>query len=405
VKVAVMFDNFGPYHLARLWAAAQVCELTAVEVAASSGEYAWQREAETGSFKTVTLLEQGTSREVQSHEVVRRMRQALDELRPQVVFIPGWSGRVAFAALDWCVRNRVPAVAMSESTEGDETRASLKEWIKRKLVGLCASALAGGKPHKDYLVKLGMTAENVFLGYDAVDNGYFVQGTKDARSQKPEVRRKFSLPENYFLASARFIEKKNLPRLIEAYARYRELAAAKSEIGNRKSEIWSLVLLGDGVLRESLNSQLSTLNLRNHVQMPGFIQYPDLPAYYGLAGAFIHASTTEQWGLVVNEAMASGLPVLVSNRCGCATSLVQESLNGFTFDPYNVEELAQLMLKLSTMPDAQLSTLAQASQRIIADWGPERFAAGLKTAVDKALEVGPKRAGILEQLLLRALSL
>ena len=170
-------------------------------------------------------------------------------------------------------------------------------------------------------------------------------------------------------------------------------------------------MLGDGPLRDSLNSQLSTLNLHTHVQMPGFKQYPDLPAYYGLATAFIHASTTEQWGLVVNEAMASGLPVLVSNRCGCAADLVQEGVNGFTFDPYNVEELAQLMLKLSGFQgfrisacrDVSLSAFGLSSQRIIADWGPERFASGLKAAVDKALEVGPIRPTLLQRAILQLL--
>jgi 1,2-diacylglycerol 3-alpha-glucosyltransferase len=59
----------------------------------------------------------------------------------------------------------------------------------------------------------------------------------------------------------------------------------------------------------------------------------------GLASAFIQASTTEQWGLVVNEAMASGLPVLVSERCGCAPDLVKNGVNGYTFDPYDIKEI------------------------------------------------------------------
>ena len=81
--------------------------------------------------------------------------------------------------------------------------------------------------------------------------------------------------------------------------------------------------------------------------MPGFKQYDELPIYYGLAGAFIHASTTEQWGLVVNEAMAAGLPVIVSERCGCAPDLVENGRNGFTFDPYDVDALTHLMLKMA----------------------------------------------------------
>jgi glycosyltransferase involved in cell wall biosynthesis len=140
------------------------------------------------------------------------------------------------------------------------------------------------------------------------------------------------------------------------------------------------------------------------VLLPGFKQYPDLPAYYGLAGAFIHASTTEQWGLVVNEAMASGLPVLVSNRCGCTSDLVQEGVNGFTFDPYDVQQLAQLMLGLSTL-NSQLSTMAAASRRIIADWGPGRFASGLQEAVEMALRVTPPRATGFDRLLVKALLL
>ncbi len=83
-------------------------------------------------------------------------------------------------------------------------------------------------------------------------------------------------------------------------------------------EMWDLVLLGDGPLKPTLLKLISSLGLESCVHLPGFKQYDELPVYLGLAETFIHASTTEQWGLVVNEAMASGLPVLVSNRCGCA---------------------------------------------------------------------------------------
>ena len=99
--------------------------------------------------------------------------------------------------------------------------------------------------------------------------------------------------------------------------------------------------------RAEVEEAISRLSVEGSVHLVGAQSYGDVPAYYALAGAFVHASTTEQWGLVVNEAMASGLPVLVSNRCGCAPDLVQEGVNGFTFDPCNVEELAQLMLKIS----------------------------------------------------------
>jgi glycosyltransferase involved in cell wall biosynthesis len=250
----------------------------------------------------------------------------------------------------------------------------------------------GGTPHADYLARLGMPRDRIFLGYDIVDNDYFSAKAAEVRGQEEEFRKRLGLPGKYFLASARFIEKKNLPRLMEAYARYRQLA--------QPSEMWDLVLLGDGPLRESLNQQLSNLNLAQHVHLPGFKQYDELPAYFGLAGAFVHASATEQWGLVVNEAMASGLPVLVSRRCGCATDLVCEGGNGFTFEHDNVEAIANLMLKISA-PGFPLADFGAESRRIISSWGPERFAGGLCEAVTVALKKPPVRTGRIDRLLLR----
>jgi glycosyltransferase involved in cell wall biosynthesis len=329
------------------------------------------------------------------------MAAKLDVLQPEVVCVSGWALPVSLAALSWAARNRVPAVMLSESNEFDEARTALKEWMKRQIVALCSAGLAGGTPQADYLAKLGLPRERIFLGYDVVDNKYFSTKAAELQTLNSKLRTSLGLPENYFLACCRFGKKKNLPRLIEAYCLYRKKAEMlKTE--NLKAEIWDLVLLGDGPLRETLNSQLSTLNLRNCVHLPGAKSYTDTPAYYGLANAFIHASTTEQWGLVVNEAMASGLPVLVSNRCGCAPDLVQEDVNGFTFDPINVEQLAQLMLRISDFR-FPISDFGAASARIIATWGPERFASGLKSAVEKAMAAGPKRAGIVEHLLLRVL--
>jgi 1,2-diacylglycerol 3-alpha-glucosyltransferase len=404
VRATVIFDNLGPYHWARLCAGARVSTLTAIQVSERSAEYPWENESRTESFDLVTLLAQGTTRDVSARQVVRRMRAALDHSRPEVVFIPGWSSRAALAALEWCSRCEVPAVVMSESTAWDEKRGQWKETIKRRLMTLYSTALVGGQPHADNVVRLGLPSDQVFCGYDAVDNDYFSQKTKEILSLGSETRSRHGLPKNYFLASARFVEKKNLPRLLQAYAWYRaQHEKSKTESPSTGSSLpWSLVLLGDGPLRKTILAQIAELNLQNHVLLPGFKQYPDLPVYYALANAFVHASTIEPWGLVVNEAMASGLPVLVSNRCGCATDLVQEGKNGFTFDPGNVEDLAQLMTKLSSS-NFPLSEFGAMSRQIIENWGPERFALGMKTAAQRALQVGPKRTGFFDRLLLKTL--
>lgn len=393
MRIGIIFDNFGPYHQARLRAAAQVGEVTAIQVSERSAEYAWETEAGAIGVPVLTLFPAGASGAEIDREVVPKIGRALDECRPHVVFIPGWSGRAAFAALRWCVQNKVPAVAMSESTAWDEVRVGWKEAIKRRLVSLFSAALVGGHPHRDYMVELGMPSNRVFLGYDIVDNDYYATRAADSRARTAEVRARLALPENYFLASARFVVKKNLPLLLEAYARYRELASGG----------WPLVLLGDGPLREMLRLQIGRLGLERHVHLPGFRQYPELPSYYALAAAFIHASTVEQWGLVVNEAMASGCPVIVSNRCGCAVDLVREGENGFTFDPADKEALAQILHRVSAMEPAARDALGAASRQRIAQWGPARFAQGVEQASRAALDAGVRSPGLITRLLLHGL--
>ncbi|MGP8020833.1 MAG: glycosyltransferase [Limisphaerales bacterium] len=384
-------------------------------------EHGWVRQPRQVQFQTHTLVKGASDKKLQLRNLSARLGKVLTEFKPQAVFVPGWSCATAFIAHNWCNLNSVSTIVMSESNSWDEQRFALKEWVKRRLTRMYAAALVGGTAHKHYMVELGLPAERIFLGYDAVDNEYFARGANEVRSQKEEGRNRStssdlrapspqsgegSLPEKYFLASARFVEKKNLTRLIEAYALYRQ----KAETGKQKTEIWDLVLLGDGPLRSTLNSQLSTLNLHGHVQMPGFKQYDELPAYYGLASAFVHASTTEQWGLVVNEAMASGLPVLVSNRCGCAMDLVKDGVNGFTFDPHNVEQLAVLMLKIWEMEDGRWkmgnrsSAFGATSQQIISSWSPGRFGQGVSAAVERALGSGAQRISLLDKVLLQVLT-
>jgi glycosyltransferase involved in cell wall biosynthesis len=247
-----------------------------------------------------------------------------------------------------------------------------------------------------------MRRDRIFTGYDVVDNNYFARRAREIRNPKSEIRNKYGLPENYFLASARFIEKKNLPRLIEAYAEYRDRlkGTGVTDPGYNRGAPWDLVLLGDGPLRETLNAQLSTLNLHNHVHLPGFKQYDELPVYYALANAFVHPSTTEQWGLVVNEAIASGLPVIVSERCGCVPELVQG--NGFTFDPMDEHELASLLFRMATLSDDDRRRLGDASYKIAANFVPERFGEGLERGVRMALELTPRRSGVIDRALLFA---
>ena len=393
MKVAVIFHRLGPYHWARLEAASRRCEVAGLELGAETLEYQWTKIEEAAGFQRITLFPQGDSRSSPINELEKRMRNALSQSHPDVVAIPGWSEKGALIALRWSIENKIPVVLMSESTAADEPRVWWKESIKRRIVRLCSAALVGGERHKEYLVRLGMPADQIFTGYDAVDNAYFAQGAMEVRGQKSEVGSAHGLPKNYFLASARFIPKKNLAVLIRAYANYRDLRPPASGL-------WSLVILGDGPLKSELETLIAKLGLLDSVLLAGFKQYDELPTYYGLANAFVHASTTEQWGLVVNEAMASGLPVIVSNRCGCVAELVQEGINGFSFDPSDQAQLALRLTTMSALSVEEREKMGQASREIVRQFAPEKFGEGLENAAHHALSYSPKYLGLVDRLVL-----
>lgn len=395
LRVAVLFHRLGPYHFARLKAAAGLVQLLAIEASANDNTYAWDVVKSRDAFHSITLFENLDAGQLTWDEVRTRVEQALNDFQPQVVVVPGWAERWVLTVLQWCLRRRVPTVVMSESTALDAPRQWLKEAVKRRIVSLFDAGLAGGKPQRDYLLQLGLPSSNVFTGYDVVDNDYFVDGAEKVRQNEAALREKYRLPPKYFFASSRFVEKKNLSRLLEAFAAYRDAM---------EPQLWSLVLAGDGPLRARLNEKCRALGLDEHsVHLPGFIQYDVLPVYYALASGFVHASTTEQWGLVVNEAMASGLPVLVSNRCGCASDLVEENVNGWTFNPYDVSAVTAAMQTLSTLSEDERRAMGQRSRERIAHWSLEAFANGLENAIKSALSQPARLPCVLDRCLLRAL--
>jgi glycosyltransferase involved in cell wall biosynthesis len=391
--VAVVFHHIGPYHHTRLNAAADRLSVTGLEWSAK-GYDAWGAASTAVRYRKVSLFPEATDDSPSNAELRCAFWAALKQTNPDVVAVNGWNNFGSLIAANCCVRRGIPMIVMSESSRQDEPRTWWKEATKRRIAGLYSAALVGGERHVEYLTDLGMPRERIFTGYDVVDNHYFRQKAEEVGSQRSEIRQKYALPENYFLASARFVEKKNLPKLIRAYAEYRR----RSEIAAKVP--WDLVLLGDGPLWETLNSQLSTLNLTEHVHLPGFKLYDELPAYYALANAFVHASTSEQWGLVVNEAIASGLPVIVSDRCGCAPELVNG--NGFTFDPTNEDELTARMLEMASLSDQERRHLGDNSYRIAANFAPERFGEGLERAASVAMGIPQKRFGVMDRALLLA---
>jgi len=374
IRVAIAFDNFGPYHVARLTGAARHMDVLAVETAATSGQYGWDSPDIPPGLERAILFE--SEADINRASLAAAVDRRLSPFSPDAVATPGWSTATSLAIADWAAARGVPVIAMSESNAWDFGRNPAREFLKRRIAEYFTAGLCTSDGQAEYLRMLGLAPEAVFRGYNAVDNGYFTRESARAKDAPMPAGDHGPLPEaargGYFLASCRFVAKKNLARMLEAYALFRK------DRGDDAAD-WPLVLLGDGELRPALEAKRAALGLSAHVHMPGFRQYDELPAYYGSAGCFVHASTTEQWGLVVNEAMAAGLPVIVSDRCGCAPVLVREGVNGHSFSPDNVDALAAAMRAIASQADD--SAMREASRALVAEWGPDRFGQGMADAV------------------------
>lgn len=424
MRLLIHFARFGPYHHARLKAAHEVLaplgwEVLGLETAGTDATYAWdEAKAVSDGPRVVTAFPGRVHEEIRAAEYRAVLPSLLESLKPDAMAIAGWGSTDAVTCLSWCRRNDVRRILMSETRAADGRRVWWKERVKRYLISRFDGALVGSKSHRDYLVSLGMKPERIAFGYNVVDNEYFRNGRDaftHASDYSPAARDGYgpacggppaaeevgrirkSDPTPYFLASNRFIERKNLLRLTEAYARYLH---STSNI-QQTTGPWHLCLLGDGEQKPALIAKCHELGLiviesapwevRENVEFsilndecnqpavyfPGFRQIDELPRFYAHAGCFIHPAMEEPWGLVINEAMACGLPVLSSNNVGAAEELVEDGVNGWKFDPTNVEELAHMMSRISAA-EFPYSAFSSASCRILEERAPTRaFGKGL----------------------------
>ena len=302
----------------------------------------------------------------------------LNQLNPSAVLVPGWYTAPAIAAAVWAKRHGKRSILMSETTEQDHPRVWWKESIKRVLVrALFDFGVAGGKPHIRYLAQLGFKPTQIARFYDVVDNQFYAAEAERAR-KSPELKLAAALPDAYFLYVGRLAPEKNIGGCLRAFSTYR-----------RQGGQWSLVLVGDGPERSALEKLAAELGVREHVVFAGLKTSKEITTYYAFAGCFVLPSTREPWGLVMNEAMASGLPVLASSRCGCAEDLVEQGGNGFVFDPTNEAELAVRMGTVSGSAPAELAAMRQRSRELIAEFSPENWAAEVARLVQESGSLRP----------------
>ena len=385
--LCLQWPRLGPYHRVRLRAAhgrgvGRGGRVVALELAGHDATYDWEDASAPEPYDRVCALPDETVESISPRRVHAATAAALDRVDPDAVAITSYSTPDAQAALAWCRRWRRPAVCMLESGADDAERSPLREWVKSVLVRQFDAGVGGGGPQAAYLVQLGMPASRVFTPYDVVDNEHFRAGAASVRDDPSTARGLPGLddPTPFFLASNRFVARKNLPALIGAYGAYR----------GRAGRPWRLVLLGDGPDRPALETQASGVG---GVTFAGRQPYDALPAYYGLAGAFVHPSLLDQWGLVVNEALAAGLPALVSTRTGSVHDLVEDGETGYRFDPEDPAALADLLGRVAGLDPEDRAAMGRRGQARVALWSPGRFAEAVWAAADAGLATADRPPG------------
>ena len=417
-NLGILWAQYGPYHFARAAALKKrsgLVKVFALELANQTSDYEWKRSA---AVDLITFCPDEMTEHLSFWKVFKRARRIFSELKIDVCILPSYAPKQSLAAFLAAKSLGVRTVMMNESHAGTARASGAAAWVKRRLVQAFDSALVGGRPQKRYFAALGLPAEKIFTGYDAVDNDYFAGKAEAVRSRADDFREKYDLPGHYFLSLGRFVAKKNLPVLIRAYRKLLD--------SNRECQT-HLVMVGSGEEDAKLKALCEELRLpvyqkltagvqnkdsnANHdlpgVHFYGFRQIEENPVFYALAEAFILPSLWEEWGLVVNEAMACGLPVIVSDTVGCAEDLLGtpasfdtskfEPLlkrpgglrqNGFVFDPHSEDALAEALGALISVPGLRESMSAK-SRAIVENFSCDHFAWNALRAASVALGENP----------------
>ncbi len=299
----------------------------------------------------------------------------LERFQPDCLIVHGYSYLPQMRAIRWAVSHRVPYLLWADSNQ-HQLRGGWLELLKAPLLRYfcryAAGALTVGQSNEAFWSHYGLDGGRHFRSSLAVDNDFFRAQALRYRAHRPAERAALGLPPGRLLLYAgRFAPQKNLALLL------RVLAGRQ----RRGRPPLLLALVGDGPEKPGLQQVLRREGLRG-VYLFGFQSQSELARFYCTADALMLPSLVEPWGLVVNEAMACGLPVLVSRAAGCVADLLEEGGNGFSFDPRDPGSLDQCLERFSALDPAGLAAMGTCSAERIAGYSYDQTLEGLFQALE-----------------------
>jgi len=276
------------------------------------------------------------------------------------VVMPGYHRVEYWAMLLACMIVGRRRAVFCDSTEFDRPQSRWKDIAKRLFFKRCHGFFCYGRRSKDYLLSFGVEEFKIVYRVQAAALPH-TYDTKDVLAGYQSGLNKRSGTFRFIYVGRLSVEK-GLNDLLEAFRRLRE---KRSDVG--------LDLVGAGPLREELIARVAELKLGDAVSFLGAKGMDDIGELFQHSAALVLPSHSEPWGLVVNEALSYGCPVVVSNVCGCVPDLVIDGVTGYSFEVGNVEALSAAMLKTIEM-SADRAAVAQRCLDVIAAFSPERAA-------------------------------
>ena len=287
------------------------------------------------------------------------------------IVVNGWHFKSAWRAILTCWRHRVPILIRSDShLRGPGT---LRKWTKwpfyRSFIPHLDGCLAAGRWSRDYFENYGARNNHIFTVPHCVDNRRFEQEMRLLRPKREELRRQWGMAHDatVFLFAGKFIPVKRPMDFVDAIGR--AAASHPSIVG---------LMAGDGPLRRQCEEQARSAGAP--VRFTGFLNQTRISEVYAAADILVLPSQTETWGLVVNEAMASGLPALVSDGVGCGPDLIDRDITGDIFTRGDVVALSARMVEIAR--SGRMSAMGRYARRKIASSSVESAAKALVGAVD-----------------------
>ncbi|MGH9013431.1 MAG: glycosyltransferase [Acidimicrobiia bacterium] len=299
----------------------------------------------------------------------RWTRQARDA---DAVLLSGWARPRELTLLAFGHLRGLPMLVTSDVTplyDDSARRPSLRRRALRRLVRTIPGFMATGSLAREHLTSLGVPEDRIFFRPYAPDNAAFAAATAAERAARAARRAALRIASDarVVLAIAKLVEREGVDELIDALAAVRTPGLV-------------CVVVGDGPMQERLERTVERDGTK--VLFVGYQPYSVLPRFYALADLFVHPARRESWGVSVNEAMASGVPVVVSNMVGSGYDLVREGVTGSTYPSGDSKALGAAIDDFFGKSDTERAAMAAAAQEWVDGWSFARAADELDRAVD-----------------------